>query len=104
MGDIPESLIQLGASATIALYLIYYLTRQIKGSIDANTTALISLNLMTTEVYRTMLVIKALDISPEDSATEHCKKMATLYHDVQERIKQLQTEIVNLRDTQRTKL
>jgi hypothetical protein len=100
MADIPESLIQLGFAAACALYLIYFMTSQIKGSIDANTNALIGLQLIQTELYKLLLqhdaTVRGL-LENTDNPTEAHRQATTLYMQAVSRLDQLQARIAELR-------
>jgi hypothetical protein len=100
MADIPESLIQLGFAAACALYLIYFMTSQIKSSIDANTNALIGLQLIQAELYKLLLQhdasVRGVDELPENSPESH-RQAAAMYAQVVARLDQLQARIAELR-------
>jgi hypothetical protein len=100
VADIPESLIQLGFAAACALYLIYFMTSQIKASIDANTNALIGLQLIQSELYKLLLqhdaTVRGLLEQPENPSESH-KQAAALYQQVAARLDQLQARIAELR-------
>ncbi len=100
MADIPESLIQLGFAAACALYLIYFMTSQIKSSIDANTNALIGLQLIQSELYKLLLQHDATSrglMEIADNPSETHKQAVALYSQVVARLDQLQARIAELR-------
>jgi hypothetical protein len=92
-----EALIQLGFAGAIGTWLVYWLTTTFKKSLDANTSAVLGVQLMQAEVFKLLIQhdaqIRGVNPSAGVDATDAHEIAAKVYGQVLERVELLEETI-----------